>query len=135
MLRIRQFYIQSVILGHFINTFTIPCEKSKMVSFTSLLMKNIVVFAFLSQARFHVKSICCIAFGSAQHQVLVVSLNQLLSITIFRMLSYVLKGYLPYKTITSQNVVFEAQVKNFLFHRKVMFHSQDIQVFVFLAIP
>ena len=44
-------------------------------------------------------------------------------------------GYLCYKTITPQNVSFEAQVKNFLFRRKVMFHSQDVQVFVFLTIP
>ena len=29
----------------------------------------------------------------------------------------------------------EAQVKNFVFHRKVMFRSRDIQVFVFLANP
>ena len=41
------------------------------------------------------------------------------------------RGYLRYKTRTSQNVSYEAQVKDFLFHRKVMFHSQDIQVFVF----
>ena len=44
------------------------------------------------------------------------------------------KSYLRYKTITSQNVLSEAQVKNFLFRRKVMFRSQDIQVFVFLTI-
>ena len=50
-------------------------------------------------------------------------------------LFWVLQGYLHYKTITSQNVISEAQVKNFLFCRKVMFHYQDIQVFVFLAIP
>ena len=45
------------------------------------------------------------------------------------------KGYLRYKTITSQNVPSEAQIKNFLFRRKIMFRSQDIQVFVFLTIP
>ena len=42
-----------------------------------------------------------------------------------------LKGYLHYKMITSQNVSSESQIKNFLFHRKIMFRSQDIQVFVF----
>ena len=36
------------------------------------------------------------------------------------------KGYLCYKTITSQNVPFEAQIKNFLFRRNIMFCSQDI---------
>ena len=41
------------------------------------------------------------------------------------------KGYLRYKMITSQNVSSEAQIKNFLFRRKIMFRSQDIQVFVF----
>ena len=41
---------------------TIPCEKSKMVSFASLVMKNIVVPAF--RAIFSIKLICCIAFGS-----------------------------------------------------------------------
>ena len=46
-----------------------------------------------------------------------------------------LKGYLRYKTITSQNVPSKAQIKNFLFRRKIMFRSQDIQVFVLLTIP
>ena len=44
------------------------------------------------------------------------------------------KDYLRYKTITSKNVSSEAQVKNFLFRRKVMFCSQDIQDFVFTTI-
>ena len=45
------------------------------------------------------------------------------------------------KTITSQNLLSVAQVKSsvhrkvMLFRRKVMFRSQDIQVFVFLTIP
>ena len=45
------------------------------------------------------------------------------------------------KTITSQNWLSVAQVKSsvrrkvMLFRRKVMFRSQDIQVFVFLTIP
>ena len=45
------------------NTFTVPCEKSKMASFASLIMKNIVVCSALF--RFAVKLICCIALGSA----------------------------------------------------------------------
>ena len=45
------------------NTLTFPCEKSKMVSFNSSIMKNIVVFS--SQSRFPVKLICSIAFQSA----------------------------------------------------------------------
>ena len=45
------------------------------------------------------------------------------------------KGDLRCKTVTSQNVSSEAQVKNFLFRRKVMFRSQVIQVFVFLTVP
>ena len=45
------------------------------------------------------------------------------------------KGYLRYKTITSQNVSSEAQVKNFLSRRKVMFCPQNIQALVFLTIP
>ena len=43
------------------NTFTVPCEKSKTVSFASSIMKNVV---FPGQSRFPVKLICCIAFGS-----------------------------------------------------------------------
>ena len=42
-----------------------------------------------------------------------------------------IKSYFHYKTITSQNVPCEAQI----FCRKIMFCSQDIQVFVFLTIP
>ena len=45
------------------------------------------------------------------------------------------KGYLRYKTITYQIVPYETQVKDFLFHRNVMFNSWDIQVFVFSTIP
>ena len=45
------------------------------------------------------------------------------------------KGYLRYKTITPKNVLSEAQFQNFLFCRKIMFCSQDIQVFLFLVIP
>ena len=46
------------------------------------------------------------------------------------------KGYLHYKA-TSQNVSSEAQVNNFFifFFRKVMFRSQDFQIFVFLTSP
>ena len=47
----------------------------------------------------------------------------------------VLQCYLPYETITSQNVPSEAQIKNLLFRRKIMFRSQDIQVCLFLTIP
>ena len=45
------------------------------------------------------------------------------------------KGYLRYKMMTFRNLPSEAQVKNILFHRKVMFRSQDIQVFVLLIVP
>ena len=47
----------------------------------------------------------------------------------------VFKGYLRYKAIISQNVPSKAQIKNFLFRRKIMFRSQDVQVFLFLTIP
>ena len=44
------------------NTFTVSCQKSNMVSFTSSIVKNIIVFP--SHSRFTVKYIYCIAFGS-----------------------------------------------------------------------
>ena len=44
------------------NTFTVPCEKSKTVSFTSSIMKNIA--APSARSRFPLKSIYCVAFGS-----------------------------------------------------------------------
>ena len=44
------------------------------------------------------------------------------------------KGHLCCKTITSPNVSSEAQVKHFLFRRKLVLYSQDSQVFVFLNI-
>lgn len=47
------------------NTFTVPSEKFYSVSFTSAIMKNIVLFAFGSRVRFPVRLIYCIAFGSA----------------------------------------------------------------------
>ena len=45
------------------NTFIVPCEKPKIISFASSIMKNNI--APSSQSRFPVKLICCIAFGSA----------------------------------------------------------------------
>ena len=46
--------------GDIHNTFTVPCEKSRIVSFVSLIMKKIVVCPALS--RLLLKLICCIAF-------------------------------------------------------------------------
>ena len=46
-----------------------------------------------------------------------------------------IKGYLCYKTITSQNVPLKQRLRTFLFRRRIMFRSQDIQVFLFLTIP
>ena len=45
------------------NTLTVPCDKSKMISFTSSIMKNINLS--LLPYRFPVKLVCYIAFGSA----------------------------------------------------------------------
>ena len=42
------------------NTVTVPCEKSRIVSFVSSIMKKIVVCPDLS--RLPVKLICCMAF-------------------------------------------------------------------------
>ena len=49
------------------NTPTVPCKKSKIVSFTSSILKNIVVLSLtpLTQFRFPPKLTCCIAFESA----------------------------------------------------------------------
>ena len=57
------------------NTLTVPCEKSRMVSFASSIMKNIV--APVAGSRFPVKLFFCIAFVSSQ--VLIVYLNLMLS--------------------------------------------------------
>ena len=57
-------FIQSFYIKEKLNykTFTIPCEKSKMFSIASSIIKNIVVPFALS--RFPVKLIYYIAFGS-----------------------------------------------------------------------
>ena len=44
-----------------------------------------------------------------------------------------LKSYCHYKTIKLCHM--RHRLRIFLFHRKVLFHSQDIQVFIFLTIP
>ena len=54
---------QNKILKHIHNTFTVPCEKSKILFFFSSIMKNTVAPA--AQSKFPVKLICCIAFESA----------------------------------------------------------------------
>ena len=60
--------------------------------------------------------------------------NMLLSSTVYFNSIIHIKGYLCYKTKT-ESVLSKGQVKNFfLFRRKVIFRSQDIQVFVVLAI-
>ena len=51
-----------IILIHIYNTFTVPCEKSKTVSFASSIVKETAVFSALSI--FAVKLICWIALGS-----------------------------------------------------------------------
>ena len=56
---------QNKIVEHIPNSFTVPCEKSKIVSLPFSIMKNEVVCPGLS--RFPVKLICCIAFGSASN--------------------------------------------------------------------
>ena len=56
------------------NTFTVPCEKSKIISFVSSKLKNVV---FPPWSRFTVKLIGLLLL--VQHQVLVVYLNLLLS--------------------------------------------------------
>ena len=63
------------------------------------------------------------------------NVNMSLENFVNNMMNWHIKGYLCYKTITSQNVPSKAQIKNYLFRRKIMFRSQDIQVFVFLTIP
>ena len=44
------------------NTFMVSCEKTKMISFTSSIMKNMAVYTV--QFRFLVKLTCCIAFAT-----------------------------------------------------------------------
>ena len=51
-------------LTHF-QTFTVPCKKSKIVSFVSSIMRNFVVFPALY--KFAVKLICWIVLGSAPY--------------------------------------------------------------------
>ena len=55
---------QNKIVKHVHNTSTVPSEKYKTVFFASSIIKNIAVFAIGFQARFPVKLICYIAFGS-----------------------------------------------------------------------
>ena len=61
---------------------------------------------------------------------MIVSFNEMLVNTdsTSRVATYI-QGYIGYKTRSFQNVPCEPQAKNF--HRKVMFRSRDIQVFVF----
>ena len=56
-----------------INTLTVPCEESRIFSFASSTIKNIVVFAIGFRTRCLTKLICCIDLG----QVLAVYLNLL----------------------------------------------------------
>ena len=53
------------------NTFTVPSGKFKIVSFVSLITKNIDAFPAVS--KFPVKLICWFAFGSASGSSLVLS--------------------------------------------------------------
>ena len=49
----------------FYNTFTVHCEKFKIVPFASSYMKKIFTYSAIS--KFPVKLISCIAFGSASN--------------------------------------------------------------------
>ena len=59
---VESFYI-NIITKQNHNIVTIPFEKSKTVSFTSSIMKNVV--APYALIRLSAKLICCIYFGSA----------------------------------------------------------------------
>ena len=48
-----------------INTLTVPCEESRIFSFASSTIKNIVVFAIGFRTRCLTKLICCIDSGSS----------------------------------------------------------------------
>ena len=54
---------------------------------------------------------------------------QLILFLVERVFSF--KGYLHYKTITSQNVLSEVSLRSILFCRKVMLHVLDVPVFIF----
>ena len=54
---------QNKVVEYIYNIFTVPCEKSNMLSFASSIIKKIAVFAFLSRDRFPVKLVYCFAFG------------------------------------------------------------------------
>ena len=58
---------------------------------------------------------------------------QLLLFLVERVFSF--KGYLHYKTITSQNVLSEVRLRSILFCRKVMFHILDVLVFFCFFLP
>ena len=45
--------------------------------------------------------------------------------------SYLIKGYLHYKTIPCHKVALDVQLI-FLFEEKIIFHPQDIEIFMFL---
>ena len=75
----KSFYIdimlkQNKIVEHSHNTFTVPCEKSKMIFFASSIMKNIVAPATWSRLPEKINLLLL-----DQYQVLVVYLNLLLS--------------------------------------------------------
>ena len=67
---------------------------------------------------------------------MIICIKQHLS-NIWSLIHKKIKGYLRYKTktITFQMCHLRHRLIIFLFYRKVMFHSQDIHVFVFLTIP
>ena len=72
---------QNKIVEHIHNTFKVPCEKSKIVSFTSSIIKNINLL--LLPLRFPVKLICSIAFGLTSSACCLLK-NLLLSFYAFR---------------------------------------------------
>ena len=109
--------------------FSLPSPPLKSSRFTlrsdtifdnwNLFTNNGDCFCFMLKAQLVLEMITflCLLFGYAENR-----------------LDKKVKGYLRWKTITSQNVSCETQVQNFLFHKKIMLHFQDIQVFVFLTI-
>ena len=55
---------QNKLVEHIRSTLIAPCEKFKMVSFASSMMKSIAVLEFGSRCRFSVELICFIALRS-----------------------------------------------------------------------
>ena len=106
-------------------------KKLEVAAFVIFPFSIMVLFEIHQRLKVHSLNELCVSFKQFIHEEISFIGNCRPSRLKMFFKICVLKGYFHYKTVTS----LRHRLRDFLFRWKIMFRSQDIQVFLFLTIP